>query len=417
MNDWWLWLIIGLFAAYWIRTLVICLIGYPQLQPLFPVLDERLHLASENKEATRAKTNEGMVTIIVAAKDEAENIEQTIRGLWAQSWSSIEWIVVNDRSTDRTGEILDQLQQEWDMKQPGDQRFHVQHIHTLPVGWLGKNHALHGAAQRARGEWILFTDADIQFHPDTIRTALDYVTQHQIDHLTLSPGFIARSFLLNGFVSLFLFSLNEVLRPWRANDDNRRTHGLGVGAFNLIRRQVYEAIGSHQAIALRPDDDLVLGAQIKAAGYRQRFLLGRDWIQVEWYPSLIAAIRGLEKNVFAGLGYNPLLALGMITGFLFQYHMTFWVLIYAIVVKPNDLPLVIAGAAVVMLQCGLIGWSSWRFTGRKPMELLVLPLTTFIVSYTLAHSVGLALWRGGVYWRGTFYSLHDLRKMKKEKGS
>ena len=93
---------------------------------------------------------------------------------------------------------------------------------------------------------MLFTDADIRFHPETLRDEYHYVVTEQADHLTILPQFIARTNLLKSFVSVFIFSLNTILRPWRANQDHHRHGGIGIGAFNLLHKQAYHAIGTHE---------------------------------------------------------------------------------------------------------------------------------------------------------------------------
>jgi glycosyltransferase involved in cell wall biosynthesis len=346
------------------------------------------------------------VSVIIAAKEEEASITDTVRHLLDQSYPRYEIIAVNDRSSDRTGAKLDELKR-WaardsDLSVP----LKVVHITSLPEGWLGKNHALYQGYLQARGQLLLFTDADVRFHRDTLSAAVGYMTGQSADHVTASPFMAARGFWLRGFVQYFLFSLSLFTRPWRANDDQTRKHGMGIGAFNLITRRAYEAIGTHRSIAMRPDDDLQLGARIKQAGFRQRLVTALQYLEVEWYPDLPSAVKGLEKNFFSGFGYRLSLALGAAFGQLVLFFYPFlgvWTAggwasaAYAASI-----------AAMLYLYVGTIRRLS-RYSG---LEACVLPVTVLLLVYVLIRSVALTLLRKGVYWRGTFYSLSELRKMR-----
>ncbi|WP_261178408.1 glycosyltransferase family 2 protein [Anaerobacillus sp. CMMVII] len=234
-----------------------------------------------------------LVSIVVAAKNEAEHIEGSLRSQLKQTYKNIEWIVVNDRSTDQTAELIENLAKI-------DNRVKPIHITTLPNGWLGKNHALYQGYLKANGKYLLFTDGDVYFKEDTIEKSLTYFIDNNIDHLTLTPDMSVKPFWAKAFVTFFLFGFSYFKRPWKANDDKSKV-AIGIGAFNLLSREAYEAVGTHQNIAMRPDDDLMLGVSIKKMGRKQRIVKGQSHLDVEWYPSLREAIIGLEKNTFAGL--------------------------------------------------------------------------------------------------------------------
>src|SRR5262245_44222189 len=120
------------------------------------------------------------VSLIAAARNEERNIEAAVRSLVKLDYSKLEITLVNDRSTDRTGEILARLAAEFP-------QLNVVTLSELPAGWLGKNHALQLGADRSRGEWLLFTDADIFFEPTTLRRAIAYAQEHAVDHLVATP--------------------------------------------------------------------------------------------------------------------------------------------------------------------------------------------------------------------------------------
>src|SRR5262245_17940099 len=236
------------------------------------------------------------ISIVVAARDEARSVEQAARSLLALDWPDLQIVMVDDRSTDGTGEILDRLAKQ-------DRRVHVVHVTALPPGWLGKNHALQVGADAATGGWLLFTDGDVLFHPDTLRQAVAYANARQLDHLTVGPEAPVQGLLLQAAIAGFGVFFSLFTRAWKLRDPNSSAH-IGVGAFNLVRRAAYLRAGGHSALPLRPDDDLKLGKRLKQTGCAQEIAMGRGRLSVEWYGSLREMAHGLEKNAFASMEYS-----------------------------------------------------------------------------------------------------------------
>ncbi|UKS26809.1 glycosyltransferase family 2 protein [Paenibacillus sp. HWE-109] len=373
---------------------------------LFISLDAHkgMHLLHNLARSTKLPDKPPLVSVIIAAKEEESTILETVRYLLSQNYPRLEIIAVNDRSQDATGVRLEELRRWSQRKKDVQTPLQIIHITHLPEGWLGKNHALYQGYQQARGQYLLFTDADILFAPHTITDAVSYMKEQDVHHLTLTPNMLARGTLLNGFVHFFLFSFSLFVRPWRANLDNSREPGIGIGAFNMVSRTAYEAIGTHKAIALRPDDDLQLGISLKKAGFRQKVLSGKHVLQVEWYRSLKEAIVGLEKNLFSGFRYSYTVALlaclGQLLFFIFP-----WIGLLFLWDWRGALY-----AVVVVLQVLLYRKLMSRLMSKRKDEAYLLPVSSSLLLYTIVRSVWLTWKQGGIYWRGTFYSLRELKK-------
>ena len=203
------------------------------------------------------------VSIVVAARDEKEAVEAALRSLLEQDYPGhLEVIAVDDRSSDGTGEVMAGLA----ARMPGRLR-HLR-VDSLPAGWLGKNHALWLGSGEAEGGWLLFTDADVRFEPDCVRLAVRHAVNEGLDHLALAPELVSRGTALKSFVAAFVLIFEVTQRPWRVSDSDAK-ESVGVGAFNLVRREAYEGAGTHEAVRMRPDDDLRLGRALKEAGFRQ----------------------------------------------------------------------------------------------------------------------------------------------------
>lgn len=340
------------------------------------------------------------LSVIVPARNEAANLEAALRSILRQDYPDLELVLINDRSTDNTGPIMAEFAARHNA--PG-RNIRVVTIEELPPDWLGKNHALWVGARHASGSWLLFTDADIVFAPLCFRLAVAHAEATATDHLTLGPDVLADTFWLGAFVAFFTYAFMASQQPHRANDPGSGV-GVGLGAFNLIRRTAYEIIGTHAALSLRPDDDVRLGMRVKGAGLRQCFLDGSDILRVNWYPSLRAAANGLEKNVFAGLDYSLARAIGGLGGFLLLT-----VLPYLMIWR--------ARGSTRLLSLIAIGLHSISFSvanrhkGRAVVRyLLVLPFAGAFFCFVVARSVWLALTRRGIRWRDTYYSLAALRQ-------
>jgi glycosyltransferase involved in cell wall biosynthesis len=260
-------------------------------------------------------------------------------------------------------------------------------------------------AENASGEWLLFTDADIVFAAGALRRAVGYAVSEGIDHLTLAPRLVARGLALLAFVAFFAYAFIALWGAYLANDP-KSTRGVGIGAFNLVRRSAYERIGTMRALSLRPDDDIRLGRRLRAFGFRQRVRNGNDLLSVEWYPSLGAAVSGLEKSMYSSMEYRALDA----TVVLFYLLATMvWPFVGMIVLGGIDR--VLLGIVVACLVAGLLETYRQSMRPLTPSALLLavlLPFSALCFAYAIVRSVYLAETRG-VRWRGTTYPLSLLR--------
>ncbi len=233
-------------------------------------------------------------SVIVAARDEDARLEATVRHLLAQRHVALEVIVVDDRSTDATGDILRRLASE-------DTRVRATRVEHLPDGWLGKSHACHVGASVATGDWLLFTDADCWLKPDVIARALRVAARDAADHITLTPGVAAETLGAQAWHLAFLGSLSNWISG--VNRDRPRAH-LGIGAFNLVRTSAYRACGGYEALRLTVVDDIKLGLLLRRAGSRTRAFLGGADVECHWGTTVPSMIKIMEKNYFAAVDFR-----------------------------------------------------------------------------------------------------------------
>jgi len=337
------------------------------------------------------------VSVIIAARNEARHVEEALQSLLNQDYPQLEIIVADDRSTDRTGDILNRMAAR-------DARLRPLHIKELPPGWLGKNHAQHLAARHATGEFLLFTDADIVMNPTSIRRAVSYAERERRDHLAIGPEARMPGVLLNAFIGVFGLFFSLFTRPWKAADPRSRRF-IGIGAFNLMRAAVYRRIGGHEAIRMRPDDDIKLGKLIKQNGYRQELLHGVGMIAVEWYASVRELIDGTEKNFFSGLEYNLWAAIGAA---LLQLVFFVWPFVAVLATSGATRWL---NAAAVLIVFASYAMGAPTVGGRRRYAVLF-PVSVLLFIYLMWNSTRKTLMNGGINWRDTHYSLAELKANK-----
>lgn len=337
------------------------------------------------------------VSVIIPACNEGEHIGKTLSLLLDQEYPQLELVVINDRSTDKTGEVIEQFATSY-------HQINALHVETLPEGWLGKNHALHLATSQASGEYLLFTDGDIRFEKTTITRAMQWVKTKQFDHLTLlfrntTPGGLLNAVIVESMTGLLL-----LLQPWKVSDP-RSKYFIGIGAFNLIRRDVYLAIGGHARNPMHPIDDVILGKAVKQAGFRQSCLRGERFISVDWYADLRGMVEGLMKNVFAFYNYNIFFSLAgaaVIIGFSILP-------VWGMLLLKGPAQIVCMGAVLCRWSAFLINAKGMMISRRCSLFALLAP---YVLLYISLRATVVTLKNKGIWWRGTHYPLRDLQSIE-----
>jgi hypothetical protein len=347
-------------------------------------------------DASPLASNEApFISVIFAARDEAEKLSAALATLLAQDYPRFEVVAVNDRSQDQTPAILHEFERT-------HKNLKVSDIAELPPGWLGKPHALVAGFEQSQGEWLVFTDADVHFAPDVLRRAVGLATKRKWDHLSLLAAVEMRGFWETTAISYFALGFIFGNEPWLASNP-RSGRYVGVGAFQLVRRDAYEKSGGHRRLRMDVIEDMKLGKLIKLAGCRSGVAVAHDMVRVRWHAGVGNVIRGVTKNFFAACHYNAFFALGAMMLPLIMSVLPFFGLAFA-----SGWARVFAGIAVgcaVAIHCAMIG-----STDASPLYGFTHPLGAMLFFWMLGRSAIATLWRGGVVWRGTFYPIEELRK-------
>jgi glycosyltransferase involved in cell wall biosynthesis len=339
------------------------------------------------------------VSVVIAGRDEGAKLGRTLEGLTAQSLRDIEVIVVDDRSSDNTPDLL----RRW---ADADERIRVIRIDTLPPGWLGKNHALHRGAAAARGEWLVFMDADVAADPDLLVRALVWCEQRSLDVLTLAPQLKPSSWWLAALMRVFVLNFVLFLRPQRAHRRHSRA-SAGIGAFMMMRRGVYLRCGGHEPVRMRVDDDAALGKWLKRCGAQEQMVFAGRLCSLEWYGSVTDMMRGMEKNPLAAFAYRPW-ALALCIPLLLWIYVGPWLCLLA--GPPSARVLGALGCVfITILSCFL----QPLFENAHLRDVMQWPFGAVLLAYAYLRAALLAWRRGTLLWRDTAYPLRELRENRR----
>lgn len=374
---------VGIGCAYWLAVLVLAIVTIRRVAVLADL-------------APREPSRWPKLSIIVPARDEAATLEPAMAGKLAQTGPEIELVLVDDRSTDGTGAIVDRIA-------AADPRVRALHVTALPDGWLGKVHALQRGLEASTGELVLFTDADVDFAPGLLARAVALMEQDRLDHLTTLPEFRGGSFLVDATVIVALRVICLGARAWKVDDPKSSAFG-GAGAFNLVRRAALDRTPGLEWLRLEVADDVGLGFMMKRHGAKARVVLGRGLLAVRWYSTLSGYAAGMARAAFGSIAACSALRLSAISLLLFALESSpFWAL--GLVGHPELQAAGLATTAVALAAAVLVARAL-----RQPLgAALALPLGIVLQLGVGLRGALLGALRGGVVWRDTFYSSAALR--------
>jgi Glycosyl transferase family 2 len=374
--------LLGIVAVLWIAEAIDLTPGVmslPSLEDAAPLPDEKCP----------------RVSILFAARDEADKLPGALETFLALDYPRYEVVAVDDRSEDATGAILASAARK-------DARLKPARVDSLPSGWLGKPHALQQAYEQSSGDWLIFTDADVHFAPGLVRQAVALAEQRGWEHMTLLGA--PKMYTFGEKIAMTFFGMAMVVgtRPWSAMDPRSRGY-VGVGAFQMVRRSAYETMGTHRRLAMEVIDDMKLGKLVKEAGFRSGAAKAGYAVSVHWHAGIGNMVRGTTKNLFAASGFKlwmtAVQAFGLLLMCVFPaVALAFahgWARVFACVAA--GVPLVVAGAVAREFKTS-VGWA------------VTYPIGAAIFAWMLMRSAIVTLWRGGIVWRGTFYPLEELRR-------
>ena len=242
-----------------------------------------------------------LVSVLVPARNEERDIGKCLQSLIRQDYPNMEIIAIDDQSTDGTQEIIGTFRKK-------DKRVNLINGDDLPPGWMGKNYALYRGFQHAKGEYLLFIDADVVLAPECISRTVGYALEHKTDLFALNARHE-----LSGFwekvVMPVTVTIMWILLSFRLLNEPRSKAVMGAGWYLLFNRKTYEKIGGHQRVKDSNVEDILFAGIIKEEGYNFRYLFGRDLLSIHQYSGLRELWKGFSRSYYKGVGESLFVAL------------------------------------------------------------------------------------------------------------
>ncbi len=336
--------------------------------------------------AANSVSAQPLVSVIVPARNEEASLRACLKSLLAQTGVSLEVVVVDDGSTDRTREIAQSFPE-----------VRLVDAGPLPPGWTGKNNAVTAGAKAARGEWLLFTDADTVHKPGSLVLALAEAEKNDAALLSYSPEQEVRGFCEQAVMPVIFAELAATYRPARVSDPASPAAAAN-GQYILVSREAYDAVGGHAAVANTLLEDVALARAVKASGRKIFFRYGGDAVRTRMYRSFAQLREGWTKNL-ALLFPSPVrLAVLRLTEFLLIVASAGITVREALAGRPA----VEMAAAIVFLAVGAgfvarIGRAHFPARLTAP-SLLGLPIFSYLLLRSAsAHRQGNVAWKGRTY--------------------
>jgi glycosyltransferase involved in cell wall biosynthesis len=353
----------------------------PKLQPKVPKSD--------------FKKNIPLVSVLIPAHKEGQHLKASLQSLLNQDYPNLEILVINDRSQDETPNIIEHFVGKFACCRGVN-------IKTVPDDWLGKPHALQQGLKQAKGEYCLLTDADVVHAPWVISATVAMCQAKQLDYCTVAPNITPATRVLSWFMPFLAYVLYLTLHPWRMN--TRACYkATGIGAFIFVKTTLLQQTDALRAVALDPIDDLGIATAISLKSQNGAFVLGEEAITLDWYPSLLALAKGLEKNLYRQSNYS---LIQFFSGLLALLIYILSPLLLLLVGSPVLTNIAIAILAIRFCSFLLQPRTSWL---RKTVAYVLHPVSVLVFACIAIRAVVLAEKRQAISWGGVVHSLKKLR--------
>lgn len=333
-----------------------------------------------------APTSTSFVSILIPARNEADVIVRTIRLLLAQSYENFELILLDDQSEDETAVLATAAAK-------NDSRFRLINGQPLPTGWLGKNWACQQLAEVAKGDILLFTDADVQWQPEALASLVAQMERQQADLLTVFPTQQTETWSERLTVPLLGFVILSYLPILPVHHTHIPAFAAANGQCLAFRRRAYAKIGGHTAVSNNVLEDVALAQLVKRHRLRLRLADGNRLINCRMYENWVQVRDGFAKNMLAGHG-NSVLFLLVSTIFHWLVFVYPWVWLF-LGGGGWALGLILAGAGLRLATAVF----SHTFEWKRPFAFLLMPLSVLLMTRIAAQSI-LWHWRGSGQWKG-----------------
>ena len=340
------------------------------------------------------------VSIILPARNEEKFIDKCLISLLNQDYDNYEIIAINDSSEDSTGDLIKKYAKKYSKIIPVD-------ANPKPVGWVGKNWACMEGYKKATGELLLFTDADTKHANSVISLAVSHLLSLELDALTVIPRMLCLDVITKITLPMISTFLHTRFSALRVNDKSKNT-GYFFGSFFIIKKTIYDSVGTHEGVRQELIEDGALGKKVKESGFKMRMVRGEHLIDAIWARDINTLWNALKRLMVPFYLQNAKLAVASSVGVLFLLFIPFPIFAYS-VISFNDTTsslvlVVIAGIASALVYTGAI------LDATKGLDLgikyaLLAPIGAFVVVGGFFAGLIQAKSKTAVSWRGRTYHM------------
>jgi chlorobactene glucosyltransferase len=332
--------------------------------------------------------SDDLISVLIPARNEAEVISATLERLIAQDYAHFEIIVLDDNSIDGTAEAARAAAADFP-------HFRVVSGKPLPEGWLGKNWACHQLAEAASGDWLLFTDADVEWRPGALSSLMTTQTHHNTDMLTVWPTQITKSWAERLVVPLMIFAIYAYLPEIMVRRSKLVAFAAANGQCLLFKRDAYAKIGGHTAVRGNITEDVAMARNIKRHGLKLVMADGFGKVACRMYHNWASVRDGFGKNILAGHGDSvPFLLFSTV------FHWTLFVLpwVWAL------LALFMGNNVLIPLALGLVGVGIRGLTAfvtrQRVVDAVFMPISVLLMTRIALQALWWRYRYGGPQWKG-----------------
>ena len=341
--------------------------------------------------------NPPLISILIPARNEAENISRCLKSLLKQDYPNLEIIVLNDNSTDGTSKVVKVIAEK-------DNRVRLVEGAPLEDGWTGKNFASHQLAKHAKGEYFIFTDADTLHFPKTVSSAFGALITTKIDALSIYPRQIMVTFAERMTVPIINIALQCFIPFILIKKSKSPLFSTALGQFMMFKREAYEKIGGYESIKGHLVDDIQISKRVKKSGYKFMIFDGRNTIYCRMYKNLKGVIIGLAKSIYPAFNGN-ILALFSFTGLLTATLLIPFTLLPLgafLLNWPVAIIRLIIFQIIIILAIKSIFAIRYK---QRMLDILLAPLSMAIIDALVFVSFFQAKYGEGLSWKGRVYDV------------
>ena len=338
------------------------------------------------------------ISVLIPARNEEKNIEQCVNSVLKQSYINYELIVLDDNSSDKTGEILSRID---------NPRFRYIKGKEKPEEWVGKNFACYQLYKESKGDYLLFIDADTILQNNALSGSVSFIYKHNPDLVSLMPEEITITFWEKVIIPMLHFTVLTLLPMPLVEHTKKESLTMSNGQFMLFKKSFYESIGGHVSLKNKMVEDVWLGRKVKKSGGKLIFADGSDIISCRMYTSYKEIVEGFSKNIFPGLSFSFLSLIFVIFLYFTLYLIPYFLFLVSIISYNDRILFVNIINIIIPILIRVLQSIKYKLS---PGYSLLHFLSVIMILKLAVKSYKEYARKGGAVWKNRIYKINEVMK-------